>query len=177
MSICYLHGFGSSFSPQIEKIKTLSQLDDVIGPDLDYTLPFYDVVMKATDFILKYKPILLVGTSMGGYLASHLGYRLGIPFVAINPALYPSLSLERHDLGEYTLSTYPDFYSGVNRAFGLILLDEGDEVFDSTKTQKYLSPYYEVHTFLGGSHQFDHMNEALSMINSFIEKSELSYGH
>ncbi|MEO1945163.1 MAG: YqiA/YcfP family alpha/beta fold hydrolase, partial [Candidatus Thioglobus sp.] len=38
---------------------------------------------------------LLVGTSMGGYMVAAIGDKLGVPFVAINPAIEPRESLKK----------------------------------------------------------------------------------
>lgn len=54
---------------------------------------------------------------------------------------------------------------------GLILLDEGDEVIDALETQKVLKDYYGVKLFSGGNHRFEHMVEALPLIEEFLSSA------
>jgi predicted esterase YcpF (UPF0227 family) len=61
------------------------------------------------------------------------------------------------------IAEYDEFHS----RDGLVLLDEGDEVFDSNETaEKCGLPYV---LYRGGNHRFEHMNEALGAIEDFYQ--------
>ena len=85
MNILYIHGFGSKYDPEHEKIKTLESIGTVFGVDVDYTRGFRSCFETIMDVFLTGSVDLVVGTSMGGYMASHVGAESGTPFVAINP--------------------------------------------------------------------------------------------
>lgn len=185
IKLVYFHGYGSQFDSSSDKIKQLKVLGEVFGCNIDYTEAASDVIQKAKEYVTEQKPDLVVGTSMGGWLASHIGAILGIPFVAINPALNPFDSLVDHvgrptdyydkpiNLTQAVVDTYIPF--NLNGC-GLILLDEGDSRFDSFRTKNLLEDFYSVVTFYGGCHRFSHMKESIEHINSFLDKASLFYG-
>lgn len=169
MNILYLHGYASCFKPDSNKVKALRKIGVVYGVNLDYGRGYEWVMKIAQDAIQQYNIDLVVGCSMGGWLASHCDY----PFVALNPAVSPSESLKKHvdkienygggdhSIDTATLTVYPDMYL---RGFGLILLEAGDEIIDSYATQKTLADHYEVHLFKGGSHRFESLHEHLDLL-------------
>ncbi len=128
---------------------------------------------------------LLVGTSMGGYLVAAIGDTLGVQFVAINPAINPSKSLQKYlgthktYYGEpYTLSeeTIRTFDGIETTGCGLILLDKGDDVIPYQDTKQLLDKHYSVKVFKGGSHRFEHMSEAIPLVDDFYFQAGLVYG-
>lgn len=187
MNILYIHGFGSRFDRSSEKIATLSQLGPVAGVNLDWSAPAQQNIDDIA-FAMKLNESidLLVGTSMGGWGAATVGALYGIPFVAINPAVSPQDVLRQrigegndyegrpYTLTEETLSTYKAL-SG--EGYGLILLDEGDEVIPARPTFYALKEYHDINMFEGGSHRFDHMQDALPIIREFCNKASTSYGN
>ena len=180
MNIYYCHGFASRFDPGSLKIETLGQLGLVHGHDFDYTNPADEVVQQCLDHVLAAGIDIIVGTSMGGWLASVVGSAAGIPFVAINPAIDPSRTLRKH-IGEgvdyhgnefrLTASVVDSYGSLRKGGCGLILLDEGDEVLDWRETCVAYDQHYCVVSFPGGSHRFEHMAEALPLIEDFFDRS------
>lgn len=181
----YCHGFGSSFDPTKSKVQTLGKLGPVRGCDIDYTQRADEVishVIEQCDFV---NVDVIVGTSMGGWLAAELGASLGIPFVAINPSVDPSQTLGKY-IGEgmdfqgkpYTLTTatVASYYPIAKNGCGLILLDEADEVIDAENTRQVLKDQYDVRVFEGGNHRFAHMEEALPLIDAFQGQAEAVYG-
>ena len=176
IKVFYLHGFASNFDPNSEKAQALAALGPVAGVDIDYTRDPADLLRLAGDAAAEAAPDVLVGTSMGGWLSSHLGTALRLPFVAVNPALNPADSLRKY-IGEFV------DYTGVKRVAeegliarfepfklggrGLVLLDEGDEVIDHRRTVETLSGHFPIKVFPGGNHRFTHMEEALADIRDF----------
>ena len=97
--IYYCHGFASHFDSNKDKIRALSAVTIVDGNTVDYTLPPHKVFESFQKAMAIRKDYLVVGTSMGGFFAAWLGTELGLPYVAINPAVTPSHSLRKH-IGE-----------------------------------------------------------------------------
>jgi predicted esterase YcpF (UPF0227 family) len=126
------------------------------------------------------EPLLLVGSSMGGFYGQYLARRFPVDhLVMINPALRPWDLLKQvvgwqHNeaLGErYYLS---ERMVEATRRFGLgdvadgvpttLLLDRGDELIDWRIAESIYSGHAEIHAFPEGSHAFDHMDEAVAII-------------
>lgn len=185
LKIYYCNGFASQFDPCSEKLRILSNLGEINGHDIDYTLPADVVVKQCIDKLMGCDIDIIVGTSMGGWLAAAVGSSAGIPFVAINPAINPSRTLIRHvgkgvdyQGNEYQLTaSVVNSYGPLARdGCGLILLDEGDDVFDWHETYVAYHETYSIYSFPGGSHRFEHMKESLQLIEKFFNHSECVYG-
>lgn len=176
MKILYVHGFGSHYDPNHEKIKMLETLGTVVGVDVDYCKGFDDAFATLMDAMIDHDVDLIVGTSMGGYMATHLSAKTGKPFVALNPATAPNISLQKwvgtftdyagHDrcLTENTVATYPDIATD---GYGMVFVESADEIINASDTMKTLRDVYQVKMFGGGSHRFTHMEKALPMIKAF----------
>ena len=185
MKILYVHGFGSKFDASNDKVVALRALGEVVGITVDYTEARDEIATQLVEYVLQHEIDLIVGTSMGGHMSAIVGARVGVPFVAINPALDPATSLYRHigkhttyagdeyELTEEAITSYDKFDT---TGCGLVLLDSGDALFDSAVTAELLTPHYEVVTFDGGSHRFEHMNEALDVVMKHCETSGVVYG-
>ena len=170
--ITYLHGFRSFFDLNKPKVQTLSKLGPVDGPQIDYE---NDSLSEIEEKVCDVRPVgdVLIGTSMGGWLAAHCGIKYGIPFVAINPVTNPQIQAVGRHIRD--VHDYPSFPIEGSRC-GLILLDEGDDVLDSLSTFDMLKVAYHVEMFPGGSHRFDHAEESVVLINNFIEYETILYG-
>lgn len=179
MRILYLHGFGSRYDSESDKVKSLQHLGKVFGVDLDYTKGAEHNIALAKKTAESHKIDLIVGTSMGGWLASKVATLLGIPFVAVNPCVDPDIKLQKylgigvdHHGREFiftaeTCAGYDFFELGGK---GIILLDEGDEVIDYLETVALLSEHYDYAVFEGGNHRFEHMQDALDIISGFVKQ-------
>lgn len=185
MNIMYIHGFGSKWKPNSDKVKTLSQIGKVSGVTMPYDLPSSGVYQSYKSYIINNDIDLVVGTSLGGFWSAYMGSKMGIPFVAINPAINPKSTLnkyqgvgetyygEPYNLEQAVINEYPDFPTS---GAGLILLDMGDKVLNSKETQKKLSGIFGVHAFDGGSHRFDHIADSKDIIQNFYNRMEVVYG-
>ena len=174
MKILYLHGYASQFDPDSAKIKALSKIGEVDGPDLDYTQGQKNVFGKVADFAGYGDYDLIVGTSMGGWLASHACIALGTPFVALNPAVHPSKTLKKYvgqtvnyigrafRIDEETVASYSHF--NTEGGCGHILCEEGDEVLDARYTIQYLEKSYGTTLVPGGSHRFESLADHLDLL-------------
>lgn len=185
MNILYFHGWGSRFDPTSSKIQTLMGLGQVTGPNLDYTQGFANLLAQCHDAIADDDYDVVVGTSLGGYLASQVGSRWGIPFAAVNPSINPAESLQRYVgsgqdwYGEpYTLApgSLLDWPLFSREGYGLILLDQGDELIPADETAEWVGDRYPVIMFRGGNHRFAHMAESLEYIRNLVNSAEQVYG-
>ena len=185
IKIFYVHGWGSEFDPTSDKIRALSEIGEVHGITVTWVDGHRRVFDQLTEEISVYQPDLLVGTSMGGYGVSHLGTELGIPFVAINPAIRPHETLmsrvgvgidyygREYELTWQTVSAFPEFADG---GCGLILLAMDDDVIDARETINSYSNHYDCRIFETGGHRFERLREALPLITQFYSSAEIIYG-
>lgn len=185
MNILYIHGFGSKFKPQSDKVKSLSSLGVVFGIDIDYTDRRSVITQQLRDVIIQKDIELLVGTSMGGYFSAEVGLMVGLPYVMINPAMNPRTTLSKY-IGEdvdyygrpYHLkgSTVEEYdQMALEKQHGLLLLDKGDELIDYRETVRLL-PDIQTLIFEGGSHRFDHIDESLDAIQQYANRLSLVLG-
>jgi len=185
MKILYVHAFGGHYDPEHPKIQSLETLGKVVGIDLEYCQGFSTVQEKLKQAVFSEHPDLLIGTGMGGHVASHVGAACGIPFVALNPMINPSQDLScwvgnistpdgrDHYLTESACETYPEFALD---GYGLVFVESGDAVVNATHTVQSLNEHYTVEKFSGGNHGFVHIDQALPMIKEFYNQAEDSYG-
>ncbi len=79
--ILYLHGLESE--PGGAKVSFLATKGAVYAPAMDYE------TLDLNEFILTLgMPDLIIGSSMGGYVADIIGSRLGVDVLLFNPALH-----------------------------------------------------------------------------------------
>ena len=82
--IAYLHGLESKTN--CDKVKWLRSLGyEVLNPAIDYR---NDPLERIITFVESFKPDLIIGSSMGGYLAYIISRRYNIPAMMLNPALH-----------------------------------------------------------------------------------------
>jgi predicted esterase YcpF (UPF0227 family) len=134
------------------------------------------------------EPLVMVGSSMGGFYGAWLAPRLQCQhLVMINPALQPWKLLqqvvgwqfnqaldERYYLSsemvaatrEYAVEPTPE---GVPTT---LLLDKGDELIDYRVAEGIYRGIGDAHCFEGGSHTFVHMQEAVVVIKEIHDSLE-----
>ncbi len=181
--IIYIHGFNSS--GQSGKAKELAEMfpeEQVIAPDLPWQPEKAMVLLEQLIQRCLDEKVLLIGSSLGGYYAQYLGWRLGYPVVLINPALDPvPLLLEcvgkqtnyytqevYHLTGEAVFSLQRFAVApGDMKAPVLVLLDKRDEVIDYQIAERAYRDFGTVKCFEGGSHRFEHLQDAKALLNAF----------
>ena len=94
MKILYLHGFASAVKKSSKKYDELRKIGEVVPFAPDYCQGFDQVMADTLAFAAAGDIQVIVGTSMGGYTASHIAAQLKVPFVAINPSITPSQTLK-----------------------------------------------------------------------------------
>ena len=145
--LVYLHGFNSA--PQSHKAQVLGRHMASLGLGDRYACPTLppaplEAIAAAEAAIAKLPGATLVGSSLGGFYATHLAEKHDLRAVLINPAVTPQADLESY-LGEqrnlYTGAAYEltrehlaQWRSLVTPALRpdryLLLVETGDEVLD-----------------------------------------------
>jgi len=176
--ILFLHGFASCGSGN--KSLLLRQwfgADQLLTPDLPAD-PIAAIEL-AGQLIAAHPVDLLVGSSLGGYYATWLASRDGLPAVLINPSTRPYETLAEHvgrqrwwcrdehfDWTERHLKNLHRFRVERPQGRYLVLLHSGDEVLD----YRLARDYYADHRVIierGGNHRFENLPDYRSMIEAF----------
>lgn len=183
--ILYLHGFRSSpnsFKARVlaARLAELGRGDQWCCPALPVS-PFEAVALAEAQVAAAGSPdVMLVGSSLGGYFATHLAEKHGWPAVLLNPAIVP-----QRDLSAF-LGEQPLWHGGGSivveprhldelRALGVasitrperyyLIAATGDEVLDY---REMLAHYPDVRTKLieGSDHAIsefaDHVDDVLA---------------
>lgn len=188
--IIYLHGFRSA--PASIKARALQQHMAAKGLADEFWCEQLPVEPNAAIALIEariahcraarpQRPPTLVGSSLGGYYATHLAERHGLRAVLVNPAVVAPLSLEAY-VGEqtnlYTGETFhftPDYIAQL-RAMDVariaqpanywLLVETGDEVLDyRDAVAKYAGARQTV--LAGGDHGFSRWTDYLDGVLDF----------
>ena len=185
MNIIYLHGFQSSaLSIKGQHLQTYCQFKHGMHVHLpDLNMPPQQVLAHISQMIETLEDVVLIGSSLGGFYATQLVAKHGVPAVLINPAMRPWQLF--HDLfgcvgipyivnAEWTLDhTQLDQLQQMAVSFVqdahkiLVLLQQGDEVLDYREAQHY---YHQsmVITDANGSHAMDDFVDKIPMALQFL---------
>jgi uncharacterized protein len=125
--VLYLHGLESNQGG--EKVEFLAGECAVYAPAIDYRVE--DLHGKIHNIIMKFKPDLIIGSSMGGYVAHEFAKAFNLPAILLNPALH-SRSFEP-DLDTFILSFDTSFHERQ-----IVLLGKNDGVIDPELTKTIL---------------------------------------
>lgn len=188
-SILYLHGFHSSpYSAKALEFKKQIELNhphiSVIAPQLA-ALP-QDAIRQVVEIARQYTGQLIgvVGSSMGGYLATYLHNEFNLPAVVVNPAVKPfellanykgeqvhPLTNERYVLGDEHMAHLRDVYQPTVRDGKLVWLlqQEGDEVLDFAEAIKHYKDCL-ITCEKDGSHAFEGFERYPNDIVEFFTK-------
>ncbi|MBO1926602.1 hypothetical protein J3998_03350 [Thiomicrorhabdus sp. 6S2-11] len=194
----YLHGFLSSGKSQKGQWLLTANHSKTEPPLGELYCPTYsqknllEGVQSIQEQLLSWRekghPLLLIGSSLGGYLAQYFAHHFNCPYVMINPALNP-VSLLSDYLGTHqnpytneTVVVDEELCGQLQRLNistlnpklpSLLLADHDDEVVDiEFAVQLYANKLKDKHrTFIypGGTHAFTHMPEAWLEIQKFIQ--------
>lgn len=186
--ILYLHGFHSS--PYSEKtiiftnyVRQHHSKVEVIAPQLPCKP--HQVLAMLDELVEMHCFDGVIGSSLGGYLATYLHNRLNIPAVVINPAVKPfelltdylgeqthPITGEEYTLDETDMYELKSLYQNELKQPKLIWLlqQEKDEVLDYRQA---LDRYRDCKvTFeLGGNHSFEGFDRFVTQIIEFFNSA------
>lgn len=156
MSILYLHGLNST--NQNERTEWLSKFDTLINPLMQYHNNPVDYRFL-DNLVIKNKPKLIVGSSLGGYFAFHLGNYYNLPTILLNPALL------------VTNIVKPDNRALATQSKHYISLGLNDQIIPPFTTISFLKDNkvrHELHTYdIGHETGFDVFLDICSRSNLF----------
>ena len=125
MKILFLHGFESTL-PSSKADWMMQQGHEVMAHPMGYERE--DAFHVALECAITFRPELIVGSSMGGHFAFHIGTHISTRLVLLNPALHSrSKEYDQPDNGKYT----PDVH---------VLLGRNDTLIDPETTKSILEP-------------------------------------
>lgn len=186
--VVYLHGFASS--SQSEKAQLATAFFQQHYPHLDFSaldLPYEPTSALATirQHLAGATEVALIGSSLGGFLATCVAEELGCKACVINPAVAPHTVLHQH-LGRYYHPVLQQHYDVTADAMHsleqlmpaqlkqpanyLVLLQSGDEVLD----YRLALHYYQGATIdltEGGDHSYTGFASRLRAIADFCQLS------
>ena len=180
--IVYLHGFNSS--PSSHKAQVLKDYLAKRGLASVYSCPALPVLGSAAirdvEHVLTGKPVCFVGSSLGGFYATHLAERYEARAVLINPAIEPHIGLrpylgpqrnlhtgEPYELTETHLRDWERLVvPRITPARYLLLVETGDEVLDYRQAvQRYAG--CDLLVIEGGDHSLQSFPQHLARIVEF----------
>jgi predicted esterase YcpF (UPF0227 family) len=168
-TLVYLHGFRSS--PQSRKaqlfVRRVAALPAAIRPALHVPELGHepaDAVARVASWIEREVPdpqadLTLVGSSLGGFYATHLAQRFGARAVLINPAIRPYADLVAH------MGTQVNLYSGESfevveehfaelRALAVARITRPERYFLLVRTGDEVLDWREAVAFYAGAWQY-----------------------
>jgi predicted esterase YcpF (UPF0227 family) len=144
-----------------------------------------DLLFEWNQFLDQGFDVFFMGSSMGGFASEYLAMKTGCKAIMINPAIKPSELLrqfisvsENYETGrpfhwdQQHCEQYQSYEQEIADNFQAIdrtiLVDRADELIDAEKTIAKYQAIADVVAFDGGSHSFEHMRQALPVIERVI---------
>ncbi len=180
--IVYLHGFNSS--PQSHKAQVLRRYMAERGMASEYACPALPPLasdaIREIEKLMPAQSLCFVGSSLGGFYATHLAEKCGTKAVLINPAIDPHVGLraylggqtnlhtgEPYELTEAHLRDWAKLYAPrITPARYLLIVETGDEVLDYRKAVARYAGAEQI-VIPGGDHSLQSFPEHLPRILSF----------
>lgn len=192
MNIIYLHGFKSSplsiKGQQLDQYCRCHTSHSVHLPDLNKHPE--QVMDEISQLIEKLPDVGLVGSSFGGFYATQLVAKYGVPAVLINPAMQPwqlfrrlfsteqlplqvtaKWALDNAQLDHLAEIAVP-FVQDADKI--MVLLQQGDEVLDYRDAERYYSaaPHTSlIMTEMHGNHAMEDFADKIPLILEFLSYS------
>ena len=182
--IIYIHGFASCGFGNKAKLFKEKYKEDILIPSLSYVpcLALNTLEQIIEMLLHKNEKVRLIGSSLGGFYCMYLANKYKIKAVLINPAIYPSKTLEKIGMqtNYYDNSLFEvkkehlEFLKNLeqknlnNTKDFLLLLQKEDEVLDYKEAELFLkgsSMYIEE----GGNHSFENIHKYFKTINDFFK--------
>lgn len=144
-----------------------------------------DMLFQWNQYLDQSYDVVFMGSSMGGFTSEYLAMKTGCKAIMINPAIKPSELLpqftgvtENYEIAQpyqwqqsdcEQFNVYEkDLENSQQLINRTILLDMADELIDSDKTLALYNDKANVVTYEGGSHGFEHIEDALPVIEKVI---------
>lgn len=192
MNIIYLHGFKSSplsiKGQQLDEYCRNHSSNNVYLPDLNQHPQM--VLDQISQLIEELPDVGLVGSSLGGFYATQLVAKYGVPAVLINPAMRPwALFRELFGMKHIPLKVTEQWtldHAQLDHLEAIavpivqdadkimVLLQQGDEILDYREAERYYSaaPHSSlIMTEIHGNHAMENFADKIPMILEFLSYS------
>ena len=202
-SIFYFHGFNSASKDANGNLFDRSKLNFISSqckkngivfdaPNIDFT-QFADSInlieKEISHSLNSGHKVLVMGTSLGGFISEYLGRKFSIPAILINPAINPEKSLQSYiQVPAVKLENFAtgleydwniehckvfDAFTNLNKSSStnaprVVMLDMADEIIDAHITAKLYADNSQVIQFEGGNHRFTHIEETWPVIEDML---------
>ncbi|OAI15014.1 hypothetical protein A1359_09885 [Methylomonas lenta] len=144
-----------------------------------------DMLYEWNQFLDQGYEVIFMGSSMGGFASEYLAMKTGSKAIMINPVISPTELLPQFIGVSENLETgqpyewnqlYCQQYHAYEQELAnhsqsidrTILLDRADELLDVEKTSLKYQSIAQVIVFEAGSHSFEHMRQALPVVEKVI---------
>lgn len=174
-TILYIHGVGGENSNKFKKLKEYFINDNVESITQD------NLIVKTLDTIeerirtSKNEDFILIGSSRGGLIALHIGYKYDIPIIAINPALTMSevnFDVNNKEILEKISKLVKDRNRDIeNSRLTNLFLGSNDEIVDYTEAMKLNNSFISIRET---NHRYDDFNIILPTIKNIIDSNKYS---
>lgn len=158
--ILFMHGLLSNHIINT-KFKSISYKNKICKTVYYHKLSYDEVSKIYDELIIKYKPDLIVGHSMGGYWSIVKSKEHNIPCLAMNPFIRPK-----------RLNFFPDYKNLTDKDFTdkvTLYLEMGDRLLNMKSLHEMAKKNNINHMVQdGGSHFIKHTNNINKMIDKFI---------
>ena len=170
MNIMYIHGAYSKFDPNNARFADMEDVN-VYGFTHTFKNSLDEIIEMARKVLIENDIDIIVGCSLGGYLASIVSDRFTIPAVAINPVYDINIIHSKYDVTDAFVESTKDI-DFKPRMVGHVYLGREDDVIDPIKSYKKLTflgmePWYI--TLMPGDHRMvkiDSLYDTLVSVNS-----------
>jgi predicted esterase YcpF (UPF0227 family) len=186
--LLYIHGFNSSpLSQKAQEAKAYIEDHALAIEFLAPALPgcpieSYELLLSLVNQQVP-RQIALIGSSLGGFMATLLAERFGLRAVLVNPAVRP------HQLADALMGEHINPYSGEHFVLQqihieqlqqlhintlshperlLLMVQTGDKTLDYRRAVSYYQRCRQI-VEQGGDHRFQQFNKHLPAIFSFLE--------
>ncbi|GAV19931.1 hypothetical protein MMIC_P0892 [Mariprofundus micogutta] len=183
--LIFIHGFNSAGNSD-KAYRLIKAFPDrsVLTPDCPYAPAdaITDLCTLIESGLESHSSVTVIGSSLGGFYAVYLAHKYKLASILINPLV--DQTLLRQQIGPqrnyYTDEQYEWTTEHCDQLDSmrvsatklaikpLLLLDEQDELLDSRMAAEHFDGLAEIHCFDGGSHRFEHMDEALPIMSNYI---------
>jgi uncharacterized protein len=185
--LIYLHGFNSSpgsFKANLLKhhLEALGRGSEFLCPSLPWRFVQAAALIDAELGSME-SPVTLVGSSLGGFYATHFAEKYGLPAVLVNPAVRPYLSLADYLGWQQNLYTGEQYLlvgehieelkaldvERISRPERYLLLSQsGDEVLDYREGVEKFAGCQQL-VIQGGDHAFRDFADYLDRVVAFAD--------
>jgi predicted esterase YcpF (UPF0227 family) len=189
MVIIYVHGFGGSGEGHKARVFRKHYEDKIfIAPSLSYVPKL--AVNTLDELIISYKcigqKIVLIGSSMGGFMSIYLSQKHDLKTVLINPAVYSYETLKRavghapnffdsstFEWNEEHLKMLKEYKTDIkgNKDY-LVMLQKGDELLNYKDAYNIFKEKINPKNMIvedGGSHLFENIESKFGIIDNFLK--------